>query len=308
MNYKPQDKQADELVVDIIDYMNFLREQYGLTVTIHRLELHIDRCWHCLVAYNAHTNPLCMYMKRNQSVFLHCSGDRQEKIIEKAAQGEFFGMCWAGVSEFIFPVRLSDGHTVAFIAVGSYAVDPEKALVRLKSVCSQYELNYQYALSLFDQLSHTPPDIGFLKRVIHPLAHMFTRLTELNCQLNSDPSKRARSGDSDALYAEVERYVLTHYADPDLSLRTICRHFNFSPSYMSHLFNRGGESLKQRINSRRIQMAKILLSRTAMSVQEVALAVGFTDSNYFSTVFRRAAGLSPRAFRQSLSSDPNEGK
>jgi AraC-like DNA-binding protein len=41
-----------------------------------------------------------------------------------------------------------------------------------------------------------------------------------------------------------------------------------------------------------------LLRRTAMSVTDIALSVGFNSSQYFSTVFRRYTGRTPGAFRQ----------
>jgi len=48
----------------------------------------------------------------------------------------------------------------------------------------------------------------------------------------------------------------------------------------------------------RIQRAMELLRSTHMSVTEIALEVGFNDSNYFSRSFRKATGRSPRAYRQ----------
>jgi AraC-like DNA-binding protein len=49
----------------------------------------------------------------------------------------------------------------------------------------------------------------------------------------------------------------------------------------------------------RIQRAMELLRGTDLSVTEVALEVGFNDSNYFTRSFRKASGQSPRQYRQS---------
>ena len=49
----------------------------------------------------------------------------------------------------------------------------------------------------------------------------------------------------------------------------------------------------------RIQRAMELLRGTDLSVTEIALEVGFNDSNYFTRSFRKATGLSPRKYRQS---------
>lgn len=40
-----------------------------------------------------------------------------------------------------------------------------------------------------------------------------------------------------------------------------------------------------------------MLDSTDMSVQDIAMTVGFSDANYFSSVFKSITGLSPRAYR-----------
>ena len=50
-------------------------------------------------------------------------------------------------------------------------------------------------------------------------------------------------------------------------------------------------------NQYRIGCACELLERTAMSVTEIALAVGYSDPAYFSRVFQRSEGCSPREYR-----------
>jgi AraC-like DNA-binding protein len=47
-----------------------------------------------------------------------------------------------------------------------------------------------------------------------------------------------------------------------------------------------------------VRQAKQLLTDTDKSITEIALEVGFSDSGYFSRVFRREVGLSPEAYRQ----------
>ena len=58
-----------------------------------------------------------------------------------------------------------------------------------------------------------------------------------------------------------------------------------------------GESLTSMINRLRIERSKTLLHDTDLSVTQVALRVGFEDGNYFSKVFRKFLGTSPRQWR-----------
>ena len=50
----------------------------------------------------------------------------------------------------------------------------------------------------------------------------------------------------------------------------------------------------------RISAARSMLCNSAMSVQEIAFRVGFTDPYYFSRCFCKMTGVSPRAFRRSF--------
>jgi len=48
----------------------------------------------------------------------------------------------------------------------------------------------------------------------------------------------------------------------------------------------------------RIQKAMELLRNSSLSITEIALEVGFNDSNYFTRQFRRVLGETPRSFRR----------
>jgi len=52
---------------------------------------------------------------------------------------------------------------------------------------------------------------------------------------------------------------------------------------------------------RRVERAKALLAKHAASVTDVSLAVGYRDTSAFCTAFRRTTGLTPGAYRRSLS-------
>jgi len=64
------------------------------------------------------------------------------------------------------------------------------------------------------------------------------------------------------------------------------------------VFNRElGLSPWDYLNRYRIYQAKELLRRTSDSIRAIARQVGFKDQAYFSRVFRKVTGVSPKAFR-----------
>lgn len=92
-------------------------------------------------------------------------------------------------------------------------------------------------------------------------------------------------------------YINTHLSE-DLSVARLSDLFNYNQSYISRLFKQmQGETLSQYLKNARIDRAKELLRNTHMSIQEIAGTVGFDTIQYFSMVFRKEVGMTPKSFR-----------
>lgn len=99
------------------------------------------------------------------------------------------------------------------------------------------------------------------------------------------------------LTKDVIDYINLHLED-ELSLHQLADHFGKNAAALSHSFSREiGTSLTTYIQQTRVQAALKLFHTTDMSVSEVATAVGYQDFSYFSKVFSRHVGCSPRAYR-----------
>ncbi len=76
---------------------------------------------------------------------------------------------------------------------------------------------------------------------------------------------------------------------------------HLSPNYLSRLLTTlTGQSTKQFILDKVIELAKEKLSTTALSMNEIAYALGFEHPQSFSKLFKSKTNLSPLAFRQSF--------
>jgi len=86
----------------------------------------------------------------------------------------------------------------------------------------------------------------------------------------------------------------------DIGLDDIARHVSLSPSRLAHLFREQmGVNILRWREDQRIILAKHLLQNTHTPVAHIAGKVGYDDQLYFSRVFRKRVGLSPRDFRKS---------
>lgn len=94
------------------------------------------------------------------------------------------------------------------------------------------------------------------------------------------------------------RYIHDHFTDPVLTLEQTARHAQVTPGYLSALFRRKlGQTFTEYVTGKRIQLAKRLLHATDQRPGDVARAVGFRDTHYFSTVFKKVTGQTPTGFR-----------
>lgn len=98
------------------------------------------------------------------------------------------------------------------------------------------------------------------------------------------------------LTKDVISYIQLHLEEK-LSLNVLAGHFHKNASALSSSFSREtGMSLTAYIQQTRIQAALKLFNTTDMSVSEVATSVGYQDFSYFSKLFTRYTGQSPRAY------------
>ena len=110
--------------------------------------------------------------------------------------------------------------------------------------------------------------------------------------------KRKVSDEAQRLVRKAMAYLHQHYAEP-ISRQDIARHVGMDEDYLTTCFRQElGVTPIAYLNRYRISQAKRLLTETTKSITEIALEVGFSDSGYFSRVFRRETGRSPEAYRR----------
>jgi len=97
----------------------------------------------------------------------------------------------------------------------------------------------------------------------------------------------------------LKEFVDQNFADPDLNAERLSRRFSYHKKYISTLFKKHYRvGVVEYIRSVRLAHACRLLEEGTLSVSQVAEASGFRDALYFSRVFKKIVGLSPRAYRE----------
>ncbi len=120
------------------------------------------------------------------------------------------------------------------------------------------------------------------------LSHIEAVLNQQNTL--SQPTQR--------LVRQAVAWIHTHYAE-SLTREDIAQRINISPDYLTDCFRQEmGITPITYLRRYRIRKACDLLKNTDMSITEVAMAVGFSESAHFTRTFHHEVGLTPRAYRR----------
>ncbi len=88
----------------------------------------------------------------------------------------------------------------------------------------------------------------------------------------------------------------------DLSLKTQAQLLNVNASYLSTLFKKEtGVTLTDYVNKKRVENAVFLLNSTNMQIQGIAQFCGIQDVNYFTKIFKKYIGKTPKEYRGEIS-------
>ncbi|PWM74499.1 MAG: hypothetical protein DBX59_03680 [Bacillota bacterium] len=276
-----------ELVKNIADYFDYLKS-LSLEVSFCDIKLYYTHYFPALVSYNSHTNGYCALIKSRPELHKICI-EKQHGLIDRCNKGAFYGPCWAGVEEYVFPVK-HDGEVLSFISVSGYRGKYRFSRRKAEAVKERCDLKGEELDARYVRLKTQPADETLLKTLVSPLCDMFELLY---LKTKKDPD------DKNSLpLKKILTYINNNYAW-NITLEEIARECHYSESYVRHVFKEKTDTtIGNYVTTLRVAKAKNMLKNTALSVSEIAADVGYSEPNYFTNVFRKATGVSPKQYRK----------
>ncbi len=129
-------------------------------------------------------------------------------------------------------------------------------------------------------------------------------LDEFEVGLSSQLDKNPESGKildekQKQLQEKILAYLDAHYRDQNLSQVRVADELHMSSYSLSRIFkSQVGVSYADYVNAKRLEYAKELLLTTDRPVQEIAVAAGYENNNYFYRIFKATFGMSATEFRE----------
>ena len=97
--------------------------------------------------------------------------------------------------------------------------------------------------------------------------------------------------------AEMYSFIEAHYRE-DISMQDAAAALRYSDAYFCKLFKQCFKvNFSTYLNEFRVQKAQQLMPDTRLSLKDISTACGYSDSNYFTRVFKRLTGQTPSEYR-----------
>ena len=108
--------------------------------------------------------------------------------------------------------------------------------------------------------------------------------------------KNNQNHQNNRLIVKAKKYINTHIKK-EITLNGLASLLGLSPGYLSTLFKQvSGQNFIDYVTTVKIDYAKVLMKETNLKIYEVSEVMGFENAYYFSRVFKKVTGMTPRDF------------
>lgn len=265
---------------------SFLQDFYHLS----RIRITVfDDTFRELVSYPGQRPAFCQIIRSTEAgeqKCRECDGDACR--IAARRRSLYTYRCHAGLTESIAPILVGN-IVIGYLFFGHIFSYPgfEEGWAEISKRCGQYDCDI---VSLKNACMHLPlvPEA-----YISSSSHIMQAVASYLCV------ERMVSLRQQELPVQIDEYIQAHFTE-DIDVASIAAHFQIGKTKIYEIAKESyGIGIAEYIRKLRIEKAKRLLSdRPDIPLSEIASLCGFSDYNYFITVFRRLTGMPPRSYQK----------
>ena len=133
-----------------------------------------------------------------------------------------------------------------------------------------------------------------LRSTVEDIQKLIYEMVKVYCQLVNKYSVKDYSPTVQKVIVMIESNLSS-----DLTLSELANTLNINASYLSTVFKKEtGKTVTGYVNEKRIELAQELLKTTNLQIQTIAQYCGIVDVHYFTRLFKKTTGVSPKQFRE----------
>ena len=220
-----------------------------------------------LISYPRENCDFCKLMKSCAKTRRKCAyADRRACEKCEQAQAPVVYTCHAGLYEAVIPLQDNE-RIIGYLMFGQIADAAERETLypRLSALSERYEIDAD------SKIMEACTSFIIYKELITP--------------------------ENNRIIEAAKGYIEEHL-DGEIDPASLCETLEVGRTRLYELFRaETGMGIAAYVRRRRMHRAKKLLKNTTLSIGEIAHTVGFTDYNYFSRVYKKTYGKSPKRYR-----------
>lgn len=235
-------------------------------------------------------NSYCDFIRRTDSGNRKCH-ESDRCLLEKCKSSKQveMGICHGGLITIAAPI-ICDDITVAYVMLYSLRQGPFSNVAEkfnnLPSDTTKME-EYYYKIEEYDAIKYES-----ISSIAVMLAKYVILEDMITFNLNSN-------------FERAKEYI-NHNLDNKLSIQEISKNTHISKSALYKAFHLTLNcTINDYITAQRIKKASALLAKTDMTLDEIALATGFSNADYLGRVFKKMKGQSPSKYRKMYADSSN---
>ncbi len=242
-----------------------------------------------LAAYPPELSSFCRTIRTDKSAHAKCLGcDKAACQIASNQRSTYTYQCHAGLTESITPLYLGN-IPIGYLFFGQIFPyeSQQEGWENIKVLCADYKIDFEE----LKKNCYEKPLIS--KDYIDAASHILEAVASYVCLEHMAVLKHK------TIAVQIDEYIAEHFSE-NIDVPSICAHFQIGKTHLYEIakqcYNTG---IAEHIRNLRIEKAKTMLrDYPKMAISKIAAECGFSDYNYFITVFKRIVGMPPKAYRK----------
>lgn len=272
------------LLFNISDLKDLLIDYYTLTKV--RIGI-FDDSFHEIASFPSRLSTYCIIIRNDPNINKKCTLCDYNAFIKcKEQKSLYIYQCHAGLTEAVVPI-FANKLIIGYIMLGQILATKEKSNLWNKIMDSLKDYDIDFSALKIAYSNKRNVSENTIKSSAHMMeicaSHLYTS-HKLVLKKDSLPSK-------------IDSYIGKNLKS-NLSVILLCKKFNLGKTKLYEISNKSyGMGIAKHIKQIRLQRAKELLIDTQLPIYQVSDLVGITDYNYFTKVFKKEIGITPKDFR-----------
>ncbi len=271
--------------IDKAELLSLMADFYKLA---HVRIVVLDEEFMEVAAYPDRHSRFCRELRKDKRALAMCNEcDYNACMMAKKSKQRYIYKCYAGLTEAVAPI-IVDEKIAGYIMLGQIlqVENQDEAWKKIEPYIKSFDLNYTQIKNLyFKKRNYSYDKIVSISKIMEACAAYLLLYKKII--FNDDTVAR-----------KVDEYIQKNIFK-ELNVDKICSDLSISRVKLYNVCERTyGMGIAEYIRKIRVDASQKLLIKTDFKIGEIADKCGFYDYNYFTKVFKKYVGLTPRDYRK----------